>query len=161
MASNIYEWYQSHTETGLVKNGRLTGSSKFSVLEIYSRKHSFTGREANPNFQTQTVDGYHQTCHRYNGLKSHHHLSFSKLELGMCQLWVRLICLSSQSYFRPTHQGHPRSQRAFCEHLIPITQLHFGYTIHILFLFYNWSFIIFSNHSIAHKIGVTAVPVIR
>lgn len=112
-------------------------SSKFPILEIYNRKHSFTGREANPNFQTQTVDCYHQTYHECNGLKLHHHPSFSKLELGMCQLWVRLIRPSSQTYFRPTHQGHPRSQRAFCEHLIPITQLHSGYTIHILFLFYN------------------------
>lgn len=44
-------WYQPHTETGLVKNGRLIGSSKFPELEIY-RKHSFTGRETKLHFQT-------------------------------------------------------------------------------------------------------------
>lgn len=95
-------------------------SSKFPVLEMYNRKHSFTGREAKLHFQTQTVDCFHQTYHKYNGLKS----PFSKLELGMCQLWVRLISYSSsQTYLRPTHQGHPRSQRAFTEHLMPATQI--------------------------------------
>lgn len=127
------------------------------------QKASFTGREAKLHFKTQTVDCFQQIYHKYNGLKSPDHPSFSKPELGMCQCWVRLIsCPSSQTYFRPIHQGHPRSQMAFTEHLMPTTQLHSsGYTIHILFLFYNWSLIIFSNHFIAQKIGVTAILIRR
>lgn len=108
----LYQTFKDKDDTNLIqklgqsKMEDCYRSSKFPILKIYSRKHSFTGREAKLHFQTQVVNCFHQTYHKYNGLKSPHHPSCSKLELGMCQVWVRLTsCSSSQIYFRPTHSS--------------------------------------------------------
>lgn len=135
----LYQTFKDQDDTNLIqklgqsKMEDCQRSSKLPVLEIHSRKHSFTGREAKLHFQI--VDCFHQTYHKYNGLKSPHHPSCSKLELGMCQVWVRLIsCSSSQTYFRPTHQGYRRSQGAFTEHLIPTTQITFFWVYNSYFI---------------------------